>query len=162
MSAYSTNMPRAILGLLAGVLTGATLVTLWSFVGSTGADLNAAGQAIFIFVVAAAVWAGGLTLVASVPWICLDHYGLRGWTVAVALGAALTFLVVIAFLTNVFGMYDGSGNFSAADNDGPTWIDGRLTPHGWANALYLAAICGGMGGVVGLAVWRTAYRRMHG
>lgn len=161
MSTYATTFPRALLGLVSGVVTGATLVTLWSFAGSGDVHPNLVSEAAFVFTFAAAFWATGLTIVAALPWLCLDHYGLRGWTVAVALGVVLTFLVVIAILTNGFGLLTASGSFSAADNGGATWIDGRITPHGWATAFQFSAVCAAIGGIVGLAVWRTAYRRVR-
>ena len=115
--------------------------------------------ALVVFVYAAVVWAIGLVAVAAVPWAFLHHYGYRNWPVAVALGAILTFIVVSGFLTNGFGAYAGSGGLSAADNGEPTWVDGRLTAHGWSEALIFAAICSTAGAIVGLVVWRTAYRR---
>ena len=47
---------------------------------------------------------------------------------------------------------------SAADGGGPTWVQGCLTWHGWAEAAEFALVCSALGGLVGLAVWRTAYR----
>lgn len=161
MSTYATNFPRAMLGLVTGVVTGATLVTLWNFAGSTEVYSNVVGDSVLIFTFAAAFWAAGLTIVATLPWLFLDHYGLRGWTVAVTLGVVLTFLVVVGFLTNGFGLLTASGSFSAADNGGATWIDGRITPHGWATAFQFSAVCAAIGGIVGLVVWRTAYRRVR-
>ena len=161
MNAYTTNLTRAALGLVAGVVAGAVLVTLLDFVGATGVNPNRVGEATFIFMWAAAVWAGGLIVFALIPWYFLDHFGLRGWPVAVALGVVLTFLVVLMIQTHGFGAYAGSGSFSAADNNGSTWIDGRLTPHGWAEAVHFSSICGGIGGIVGIAVWRMAYRRLR-
>jgi hypothetical protein len=67
----------------------------------------------------------GLIVVAAAPWAILHHYGMRGWPVAIGLGAVLTFLVVFGFLTNGFGAYVASGNLSAADSGGPTWVNGR-------------------------------------
>lgn len=78
-----------------------------------------------------------------------------------ALGAALTFVVVFGFLTHGFGAYESSGNFSASDNDGQTWNNGRLTLHGWGVPFRFVAICSMVGAVVGLAVWRAANRRVR-
>ena len=160
MVTYTTSLPRAALGIAAGVITGAALVTLWDRVGVSGIHEYWLRDALFIFTYAAVVWAAGVLVVALVPWAFLHHYGLRGWPVAVTLGAVLTFIVVCGFLTNGFGAYVASGNFSAADNGGPTWVSGRLTSHGWGEAIRFAAICSAMGAVVGLVVWRTAYRRV--
>lgn len=159
METYTTSLPRAALGIAAGVITGAALITLWSFEGMTTYDEHWLRHGLAVFMYAAVVWAAGLIVVAAVPWAFLHHYELRGWPVAIGLGAILTFLVVFGFLTNGFGAYAASGNLSAADNGGPTWVNGRLTSHGWSEAFIFAAICSAAGAVVGLVVWRTAYRR---
>ena len=148
-----------MLGILAGVITGAVLVMLWSIVGMTKFDEYWLRHGLSMFMYAASVWAAGLVLVAPVPWLLLHHCGLRGWPVAVVLGLVLTFLVVFGFLTNGFGAYVSEIGFSAADNGGPTWVDGRLTPHGWFEAFQFSAMCSAVGTAVGLAVWRVAYRR---
>lgn len=159
MNAYRTTLPRAILGIVSGVLTGAVLVTLRSFVGMTQFDEYWLRDALAVFTYAAIVWAAGLILVAVIPWSLLHHCGLRGWPIAIILGLVLTFVVIFGFLTNGFGAYVSDSVFSAADNGGPTWVDGRLTPHGWFEAFQFSAICGAVGATVGLAVWRVAYRR---
>lgn len=148
-----------MLGIVSGVITGAVIVTLWSFVGMARFDENWLRDALAIFTYAASVWAAGLILVAVIPWSLLHHCGLRGWPIAIVLGLVLTFVVVFGFLTNGFGAYVSESSFSAADNGGPTWVDGRLTPHGWFEAFQFSGICSAVGAAVGLAVWRTAYRR---
>jgi hypothetical protein len=87
----------------------------------------------------------------------LHSNGFRGWPAAVALGATLTFVVALGLLTNAFGLIDSIIS-SAADAGGPTWVEGRLTPHGWAEASKFSLMCSALGGLVGLAVWRTAFR----
>ena len=159
MAAYTTSLPRAAMGVAAGIVTGAAFVALWSLVGVSAVHPYLLRDALVVFVYAAVVWSAGLIVLAAVPWAILHHYEYRNWPVAVALGAILTFIVVSGFLTNGFGAYAGTGSFSAADSGGPTWVDGRLTTHGWSEAFLFAAICGAAGAVVGFVVWRTAYRR---
>lgn len=159
MKAYNTSLPRAMLGVVAGTMTGAVLVVLWSLLGMTWFDEHWPRHAITIFTYAASLWAGGLISVATIPWLVLHHYGLRSWLIAIVLGAILTFLVVFGFLTNGFGAYVAESGLSAADNGGPTWMDGRLTPHGWFEAFQFSAICSAVGAAVGLIVWRVAYRK---
>lgn len=159
MNAYSTTLPQAMLGVVAGAVSGAVLVVLWSLVGMTRFDEYWLRHALAIFTYAAVLWAGGLILVATIPWSVLHHFGLRGWPIAIALGAILTFLVVFGFMTNGFGTYVAENGISAADSGGPTWVNGRLTPHGWVEAFQFAAICSAVGAAVGLVVWRVAYRR---
>ncbi len=158
---YATNLQRAALGVLVGTITGAILVAIWSFWGNT--DFQYLREywhrdALIVFTYAAFVWAAGLTIVAPGPWVMLHRNGLRSWWVAVVLGATLTFVVALGLLTDGFGLISFSNITSAADSGGPTRIDGRLTPHGWAEASKFALICSMLGAFVGLAVWRTAYR----
>lgn len=159
MAAYTTSLPRAAMGVAAGTMTGATLIALWSLVGASDFNAVLLRGALVVFVYAAVLWAIGLVVVAAVPWAFLHHCGYRSWLVAVVLGAILTFVVVSAVLTNGFGAHAGTGNFSAADSSGPTWVNGRLTAHGWSEALIFAAICSAAGIIVGFVVWRAAYRR---
>ena len=145
------------------MITGASLVTLWFLSGVT--DLQWLRQyglqnGLLIFAYAACVWAAGLILVASVPWAILHYNEKRSWRVAVALGALLTFVVTFGLITNGFGLIV-SGNFSAGDAGGPAWVDSRLTLHGWADAFQTALVCSAAGALVGLVVWRTAYRRVQ-
>lgn len=161
MEEYYTSPLRILLGLAAGTFTGAALVVLWlmSSVTDVGYLIEYGPRhAAIYFVYAAVIWALGLVLAAPLPWAIFHRLNIRGWQAAAALGTLLTFLVNIAVLTKGFGAI-GSFAFSAADSQGPTWIDGRLTAHGWANALQFAATCAVFGACVGLVVWRVAYRR---
>lgn len=158
---YTTNLPRAALAILVGIIAGAILVALWSFWGNT--DLQYLREywhrdALIVFTYAAFVWAAGLIVVAPGPWAMLHRKGIRDWWVAVALGATLTFVVTLGLLTDCFGLIHFSNISSAADSGGPTRVDGRLTRHGWVEASKFALVCSALGGLVGLVVWRTAYR----
>lgn len=158
---YTTNLPRAALAILVGIIAGAILVALWSFWGNT--DLQYLREfwrrdALIVLTYAAFVWAAGLIVVAPGPWAMLHRNGIRDWWVAVALGATLTFVVTLGLLTDCFGLIHFSNISSAADSGGPTKIDGRLTRHGWVEASKFALVCSALGGLVGLVVWRTAYR----
>jgi hypothetical protein len=158
---YETTLPRAALGLAAGAVAGAILVALWAALD--GRDLQSLSQygvrdALFVFVPALLVWGVGLLLVATLPWLVLHRRQMRSPLVAVVFGTVITFLAVVAITTRGFGLFD-VGGFSAADSGGPTWIDGRLTAHGWAEALKAALVLCPLGAMVALVVWRTAYRR---
>jgi hypothetical protein len=162
MSKYETNLPRAALGLVVGTVAGASLIELWFL--SEVRDLQelplALQAASAIFIYAAFFWAAGLFLVAPLPWALLHHCGMRSWLSALALGAALTFGVMLAGGTYWFGLR-APGDLSAADLAGrTTWTDGRLTLHGWTNAVGHALLFSITGALVGLVVWRTAYRRI--
>ena len=158
MNAYNTSCARAVLALAAGAITGATLTTAWSFVGTTGFDEYWLSHAIFVFTYAAVVWGAGLLLIATGPWALLHSYRLRTWPVAVALGFCLSFLVVFGLMTNGLGAVSADG-VSVADNGGPTWVNGQITRHGLVEAFEFAGMCSGIGMVVALTVWAVAYRQ---
>ncbi|MGE3066051.1 MAG: hypothetical protein AB7K67_10720 [Hyphomicrobiaceae bacterium] len=155
---YGTTALRAVAALIAGTITGGVLVAGFAIASGTLRPESVIADFTVIFIAAAVVWAGGLFLAAPLPWIVLHRLGWRRWPVAVALGAVLSFLAVLGLMTNAFGLIPWDG-ISVADNDGPMWTDGRITAHGWADALDVAALCGAAGTVVGFVVWRVAYRR---
>jgi hypothetical protein len=157
---YTTNLPRAALAILVGTIAGAILVTLWSFWGNSDFQyLREYWQrdALIVFTYAAFVWAAGLLVLAPGPWAMLHRNGFRSWWTAVGLGATLSFVVTLGLLTNAFGLIYPTIS-AAADGGGLTWVQGRLTRHGWAEAIEFAVVCCALGGLVGLVIWRTAYR----
>ena len=160
MAEYQTTFLRAVLAVGAGAVAGAAMVTVWFLAGAS--DLNYLRQygfqaGVLIFINATVIWALGLVLVGAPLWAILHYYGKRNWTAAGALGAILTFVVTLGLLTNGFGLLV-SGNLSASDAAGPIWVDSQLTAHGWAVALEVAVVCCIAGALVGLIVWRVAYR----
>jgi hypothetical protein len=149
------------LAIASGTIAGASLVTLFAVLSDIeyfrkyGHETDAA---FLIFTYAAIIWGAGLCLVAPLPWAILHHYKMRSWSVAVALGAILAFAVALGLMTKGFGLLPAMEGVSVSDNGGPTWIDGRLTPHGWVEALKVAVICSIAGAIVGLVVRSVAYR----
>jgi hypothetical protein len=127
----------------AGAIVGAALITPLGF-DSFGdlQDLEGLKAALVIFAMLAGLWAVGLVLFASLPWLILHRKGKRSWGSAVALGTVLSFVVTLGLLTQALARSDG----------GPGTIDGRLA---------FALVCGLIGAIVGAVVWRTAYRRVR-
>ena len=159
---YETSLWRAALAIAVGIMTGAALVTLFAVLSDLeyfreyGHETDAA---LLVFTYAAVVWGAGLCLAAPLPWAILHRYTKRRWPVAVAFGTLLTFVVALALVTKGFALFSVTEGFSASDNGGPTWVDGRLTQHGWVEAFNVALICSLAGALVGVVVWRIAYRR---
>jgi hypothetical protein len=162
MITYETTLPRAALGLIAGSIAGALLVTLFEIVNAFDYYRQygtQTGAAMIVFTYALIVWTAGLFLVAPLPWFALHRRGIRGWRAAILFGILLSFIGALGFFTNGFGLNPNGGAFSASDSGGPIWIDGHLTLHGWIEAAKAALLCSIGGALVALAVWRTAYRR---
>lgn len=156
-----TSLLRAGLALAVGTMTGASLVTLFAvltdleYFREYGHQTDAAA---LVFTYAAVIWGAGLCLAAPVPWAILHHYKKRSWPIAVAFGTILTFVVALGLITRGFSLFVVADGFSASDNGGPTWVDGRITQHGWVEALKVALTCSVAGALVGFVVWRIAYR----
>jgi hypothetical protein len=161
--AHEANLLRAALAIAVGTMTGASLVTLFAVL--TDLDYfreygHQTDAALLVFTYAAFVWGAGLCLATPVPWAILHHYKKRSWPIAVAFGITLTFVVALALLTKGFNLFVVADGFSISDNGGPTWVDGRLTLHGWVEALRVALTCSVAGAFVGFVVWRIAYRTL--
>jgi hypothetical protein len=162
MQTYETTLSRAVLALVVGTIVGTIIVTLFAVLTDINYFREYGGPGVIplVFIYAAFFWGAGLFLVAPLPWVILHRYHQRTWPLAVAFGIILTFVVVLGLMTYGFGLF--TSGYSAADNGGPLWIDGRLTLHGWAEAAKVAAMCGVAGALVGLVVWRVAYRASQG
>ena len=159
--AHETSLLRAALAIAVGTMTGACLVTLFAVLSDLEYFLEYGHQtdaALLVFIYAATIWGVGLCLFAPLPWAILHHYTRRTWPIAVVFGTTLTFVVALGLVTKGFNLFTFAEGFSATDNDRPTWVDGRLTPHGWVEALKVALTCSIAGALVGGVVWRTAYR----
>ena len=160
-NAHETSLWRAALAIAVGTMTGGSLVTLFAVLSDLeyfreyGHETDAA---LLVFTYAAIVWGAGLCLAAPLPWAILHHYTKRSWPIAVAFGTTLTFVVALGLITKGFNLFNVAEGFSASDNGGPTWVDGRLTQHGWVEALKVALICSIAGALVAVVVWRIAYR----
>ncbi len=156
------SIRSAVAGLFAGSVAGAVLVSSFAIVeGVVSSEFKIApdlAMGIGIAVYACFVWAAGLFLLAPLPWYLLHRSGYRGFLPAMIFGFLAPSVIVAAALTHGFGLIPQEP-FSVADNGGATWIDGKQTLHGWTEAFEAALLCGLCGGIVGLIVWRIAYRR---
>ena len=155
LKTYETNLRRAAGGLCLGGIAGAALVTLYIVQIEGGHPRNI----LSFFTFSAFVWAVGLVLVAPLPWFILHSNRMRGWQVAVALGAVLTFIVALGLTTGGFGLLNFAGIGSADTTNTPSWIDAPPTLEAWMESIQAAALCSAAGVVVAFVIWRTAYRR---
>lgn len=132
----TTTSGRAAMGLTAGALVGAMLVTLAIFIPSLTTNMGLVTLAgLFVFPIAFGSWGVGLLL--SLPgWWLLHRLGARCQTAAVLYGFGFTFVVLLAMGTEGF-------------RDTP--------PNGWVLALGWAGIMAVAGAVVGWVVAKVAY-----
>jgi hypothetical protein len=103
----------------------------------------------------------GLAFCGAPVWLVLHATGRRRWQNAVVAGALVPFIVSLAFTTRFF-TGRASGQWSYYGNGGDHWIDGKITMFGITMALQSAAQLAAIGALVGLVIWRVAYRRIEG
>lgn len=163
---YETTLPRAAAALFVGQLTGGSLVTAWVLGEALYAAASQPGDLALgvasLFLTGAAVtgtFGLGLALLAAPLWYVLHRLGWRGPLAAAVLGWVLTFCTVAGPRTLWSLIVNAGDKFTIGDNGGAEMIEGVLTRHGWSNILGSAAEIGVAGAIVGLVVWRVAYRR---
>ncbi len=152
---YRLMSDLIIPALLAGVVVGAMITTAWRGAGLLLEGMPAAGLFItVIFFVSLSFWAAGLALVGAPLWAVLHYMDLRSPVCAIGAGgvAALLALVVLVlvFSSGVIDQY-GGGRYIIQN--------GARTADGWLSLLTNALLMGVAGGVVGMVIWRVAYRR---
>lgn len=168
---YVTTIPRALLALAGGAVTGTVaflleivlflavrpykLEEINDYLGTTTSDL------FLVFTIYGFVFfAGGLFVAGAPAWWCLHRLKRRNWYDAVGLGVALgaagflavglwdpnwAGLSVISFLTEEFG--------------GITAVNDQLSTDGWEALFRGPFIIGAAGALAGLVIWKIAYRK---
>jgi hypothetical protein len=66
-------------------------------------------------------------------------------------------LLYVVSASGGFGVWVPAG-YSAADADGPTWLNGVITPHGWRAAISSVAFYGAVTAAAVFAGWRVSHR----
>ena len=111
------------------------------------------GMAPLIFVVALMVWAFGLFVIGGPVWVVLHSRNRTRPADALAAGAVTTFLVALLFslLMTASLVSERQGGYALVE-------DGQRTAFGWLMLLGGCALLSTLGGLVGLVIWRVAYR----
>jgi hypothetical protein len=169
--AYVTTFRRAALALLVGAaapaVSSALVEAIAGLCGAYGTNFSfhEPAQVLSFFGTRRSVWIllwiAGLSIFGVPAWLLLHWMNLRSWPNAVALGFGTCFLLVFGLSTG-FGLlpYDPPGSASmASDSGGVTMVNGVLTQHGWFGASISSLGWGIVGAVVGLVIWRAAYRK---
>jgi len=157
-----------LLGGLAGAAVGASLsvvvklVELWPFHGSptwAGWLAWAAEVSGLTFALYLPIWAVFLLLFGGLPWLALPPLRRAGPLRLAAAGAALAMLAHALIATHWFGVWVSGPTFSDADGQGPTWLHGRLTPHGWWATARSVTLTGATMAAMVWAAWRVTHPR---
>jgi hypothetical protein len=149
MERYSTSWSRALLGLTAGAAIGALLLTM------SQADTFAQGLDVLPVLFAAV---GVTMLVLGVPfWVSLHTSGARDWSDAMLLGGVMA-LAVAAAITGHARWYLGrTGEFYLV-HARVMLLTQRMSAAEWTVWGMQVALAGIVGALVGLVVWKIAYR----
>src|SRR5688572_22809673 len=171
---YATTIPRALLALVLGAVTG-TLVFLLelgillalqpnklpemaNYVGTTYLDLlQLTATAVFTF------FAGGLLVVGAPLWALLHFLRRRDWYYAVALGSGLCAVgfFVMALWNPDFTPAVSLVSFLTEEFGGLVWSneENQFNAEGWQAIGRGTALLAVAGGFSGLTLWKIAYRK---
>jgi hypothetical protein len=159
-----TRASRVIIAVLVGTAFAAVLEAVWvaielrRAVGVLHTNQYVAGKAREVFSYACIIYFVGIVFFGLPVWRVLHTTGRRTWQYAFLAGAFVPFIVYLAFATGFFtGRADG--NWSYYGDGGKHWVDGAITMFGVRMALINAAQLAGIGALIGLVIWRAAYRR---
>jgi hypothetical protein len=141
------SLHRPKLAFLIGALVGPPLIITAEIVSgviplSPGMRWQLVVSGILFFSLSGFLFAVyGMVFIAMPAWWMLHQAGMTTWIHAVVLGVVLTFFYAIGIWLLFF-------------------TRGVLTPQRWNEAIQLAVPAAFAGGLVGLIVWRVAYRRL--
>ena len=141
---YETSLDRAGLALGAGGLVGgAFAAVLVAFGGSATAFSVAVG-----FVIGTVITAMAVVAVAGPLWIVAHALGRRGPVMAMLVGTIAGFALFLGGQTYMFGLY----TMPATDT--------QTLMFRWISAVATSLILATISALIGLVMWRVAYRRV--
>ena len=141
---YETSLDRAGLALGAGgLLGGAFAAVLVAFGGSATPFSVAVG-----FVIGTVITAMAVVAVAGPLWIVAHALGRRGPVMAMLVGTIAGFALFLGGQTYMFGLY----TMPATDT--------QTLMFRWISAVATSLILAAISALIGLVMWRVAYRRI--
>lgn len=160
---YIVTERRVFIALNVAACIGAVLV-LWPFASRSLTNIrffNLAEQ-MFFYVIAHFIWFFGIAVLGGPVWMVMHQQGLRHWIHAGLTGGVLLGIACMAVMT---GFFTGYSNFHQSETRAAgqwIWVDGKLTAEGWSDALKSSLWISLLGVILGLVIWRIAYRRVAG
>lgn len=142
--AYYTSLDRAGWALATGGLLGGVLATTLAVMGGTAGPLGIA----IAFILGTILSALAIAAVAVPLWAFMHAMGWHGASQAALFGGISGFLLFVFAQTYGFGLAD------APPSDVQTLL------YRWASAAATGLIMALVTAVIGLVMWRVAYRRM--
>lgn len=162
-SQYEVTKIRIFIAILLGAAIGAAFqvtdyaMQVYRTLGEEHFETYGMQKIQGMFILTSFLWLLGLLIIASPIWYMLHTRNKRSIIYALMLGFLCPFLFWL-FMTTGFFTGMKSGGFSAGDNIGKTWENGRITLHGLTSALRSALWFGVQGLVVASVIWHVAYR----
>lgn len=161
MNTYEITTGRAALALLVGALTGSLLVSAWYLAMFVMASSGQLPGDIFLYqfrtmlilvpMSSFLVFAGGLLIIGIPLWALLHQLGWRSWMHSIIFGflAGVVAALAIQFVPRLL-LASGTiaGNYRERELD-------------WLNIAGSIAWIGVACAIVGLVIWRIAYRRVE-
>jgi hypothetical protein len=142
---YDTSLDRAGLALAAGGALGGLCA---SVLAALGGALSPLGLVVG-FVIGAVITAMTAVAIAAPLWLVAHVLGRRGPGTAGAIGALAGFALFLGGQTYGFGL------FAMPALDAPTLL------YLWISAIATSLILAALSALIGLAMWRVAYRRIY-
>ncbi|CUS46412.1 MAG: hypothetical protein V4610_19385 [Pseudomonadota bacterium] len=142
---YDTTLDRAGLALGAGGLVGGTVASILVAIGGAPSLLGIAVG----FVVGAVITAMTVVAVAGPLWLVAHALQRRGPGTAALIGAISGFALFLGGQTYGFGLFAMP----------PT--DSRTLMFRWISAIATSVILAGLSALIGVVMWRVAYRRIY-
>ncbi|MES1974126.1 MAG: hypothetical protein V4472_16825 [Pseudomonadota bacterium] len=142
---YDTSIDRAGLALAAGGLLGGAFAAVLVVLGGPPSPLGI----VIGFIVGTVITAMAAIAVAGPLWLVAHAIGRRGPVTAALIGAIAGFALFLGGQTYGFGLFTMPAT------------DARTLMFRWISAIATSLILAALSAVIGLVMWRVAYRRIY-
>lgn len=139
---YETTLDRTGFALATGALLGGLTVLVLVLLGGARDPLTLIGW----FLIGSAFSAIAITAVAGPLWLVMHVAGLRRARHAAMIGAAAALAILVGAQTWGFGLLEMPP------------IDNNTLLYRWISAVLTSAVVAVVAALIGLAMWRVAYR----
>lgn len=151
---YVVTERRVFIAVNAAAAIGAVLLTL--FWASLAKPLELMSAYFFAHL----IWFFAIACLGGPVWIVMHRFGLRHWVHAGLAGGVVLGIACMALMTGFFTGHSNSLQSATRSAGQWIWIDYHLTAEGWFDAIKSSLWISPLGVILGLVIWRIAYRRV--
>lgn len=161
---YNTTERKVLLAANIAAAVGAMIVTI-QFINPPITKFNflhlpqMLAELFPIYFFAHLIWLFGIAVLGGPVWMAMHQRGLRHWVHAGLTGGVLLGNTCMALMTGFFTGYSSFHQSATRAAGQWIWIDGKITAEGWLDALESSLWISLLGVILGLVIWRIAYRR---